>query len=1158
MNVLFYLEPAIELGNPEFRYATLRSSIVPQVTALRGAGVNTHCIVSQVIAERALRDGHVETLGSLSTIDPLNWTEGENTLERSLRHQAKAYKEGEHARLADLLKADLPSGFEPDIILVWEAPMSCLGEIFPKARIIYQMPGFFSRAPFANLVAFDTGLLADSTVPTNQSVSAAEISALEDLRDHEARFLSSIAPTQVSINDLKQRFRSIVLLPLQIDGYFMIDSVLGRRSQFDVLVDIMTRMPVNQALVVTNYWSGQTRSAVLTAQNISYMRSRFPNFAYFESFDKIPSVSQLLVPEMDGVITISSSLGYQAAFWQKPLLALGASHITPFATTNDWDEFFAQVSAGEPIVRDDLIVASVGTKHLPAQMLAEDGKGYADWLTEVISRPAGDFPRWINKGQVAETLMELRREPEYLKQLGYFNQVREESSMDHCRELSQQILRHPIISFDVFDTLLYRPFKSPSDMFEFMCEEVRRISNLPSLDFRAARRAAEKAAFEEAIARGDGETHIDEIYQAFAEQTGVSQELAERVKKLEMQMEMDILYPRLSGFKAFNEARSLGKRIIIISDMYLPRDFLEAILKKNGYEGYDRFYVSSEARVKKHNGRLFDHVLQDLNVDPKTILHVGDNVAADVVRAKERGIKPFHLVKASEVFAECDSFKTPWSRDEERHSLDWKMILAVTGNRFHDNPYLPHRRGTLFCGDPWRLGYYGQGPMLLGYTKWLMEKAIRDGVKRLYFLSRDGLIMKEAYDRIAQNYPNAPTSHYLLCSRRAVNLAKVRDEHDIMDLLHVDYARTTIQHLLSSRFGVYPANIPPEILSKHNLALDTVVTNKHQEMLKPLFRDLLPLIVSAASKERANYLEYLEGTGLLDTGEVALVDIGYAGTMQESLYLLTDRQKLFGGYYLMTFRQALKRVDAYGMPIRGYLGEFVDRHDTHHPFCRNVPLYETLFSSVDTSFVRMDRDWNGQLTPIFMDRFPAEAKREEVIHRIHKGALSFIEEAARIFGTRMKTLDIEPVKSLRVLEKFFSAPHPVDARMFTGLVFEDAYGGAGLKIVLPQENNLEANCVWKIGADVLKKSVKATPPPNKPSRPKPTTENIPVSFNAAPAKHSNKKDHIEQRFIRWLVKKTSNDKKVKKFELTPERFFADSKAAHVKFLGNIYMRRAKN
>jgi len=272
--------------------------------------------------------------------------------------------------------------------------------------------------------------------------------------------------------------------------------------------------------------------------------------------------------------------------------------------------------------------------------------------------------------------------------------------------------------------------------------------------------------------------------------------------------------------------------------------------------------------------------------------------------------------------------------------------------------------------------------------------------------------------------------------------------------------------------------------------------------------------------------------------------------MQESLYLLTDRQKLFGGYYLMTFRQALKRVDAYGMPIRGYLGEFVDRHDTHHPFCRNVPLYETLFSSVDTSFVRMDRDWKGRLTPIFMDRFAAEAKREEVVHRIHKGALSFIEEAASIFGSHLKNLDIEPVKSLRVLEKFFSEPHPVDAQMFVGLVFEDAYGGAGLKTILPIDGNPEANCVWKVGAAVLQRAnsdKKAT-----------STTVAPKATSPKSAVQTKKFNRIEQRLVRWVVRKTSNDRKFQKFELTPAKFFSDSKSPHVRLLGRLYLIRAAN
>lgn len=1165
MNILFFLEPSIELGNPEFRYATLRSSIVPQVAALRQSHARMHTVISEVIADRALRDGYIPTLGSISTIDPIAWTNGENTLERSLRHQRKKYKEGEISHISALIKSGFPEDFDPDLIIVWESPMSCLNDIFPKARILYQMPGFFSRPPFSSLVSFDIGLLEDSSSVSHSTDSTVAAGGFAQLREQDLRFLRAVSPTQKVIAELKSTFKKLILFPLQIDGYFMIDAVLDRRTQLDVLLDTLHKLPEDYGLIVTNYKSGQTQSAVLSSHNIKYLRSRFKNFIYQEKFDKVPSVSQFLVPEMDGVVTISSSLGYQAAFWEKPLFTIGCSHVSPFSTTDSWDEFLTQVSLGSAINHDNKIASMISTRHVPAQIMSEDGPRYAAWLKAVISQPKGNFPNWTEQNEdLVGTLASLRRETELLKQLGYSDQVRQESSMDHCLELSQQIPRYDIISFDIFDTLLYRPFKSPADMFDLMADRVRAICEQPSLDFRAARRSAEKAAFEAALARGEGETRLDEIYEAFAVQTGVSTERAVEVQALEMQMEMDILYPRLSGFKAFNEARSLGKRVILISDMYLSKDFLDKVLKKNGYEGYERFYVSSEIRLKKHNGKLFDYVINDLNVEPKTILHIGDNLDADVIHAKKRGIKPFHLVKASEIFSGCDNYKGAWARDEERHALDWKMILAVVGNRFHDNPYLPHRRGTLFCGDPWRLGYYGHGPLLLGYSKWLLEKARRDGVERLYFLSRDGLIMKEAYDRIAKAYPNAPSSHYLLCSRRAVNLAKVRDAHGVMDLLHVDYARTTLGHLLTSRFGVHAFDVPSELLQKHDLLLEKVISQKERESLKPFFLDLLPVIVNAAAKERESYLEYLGGTGLLDEGKVAVVDIGYAGTMQESLYLLTDQKKNFGGYYLMTFRQALKRVDAYDMPIRGYLGEFVDRHDTHHPFCRHVPLYETLFSSTDTSFQKMERDWNGRLRAVYMERLPAESRREQVVEQVHSGSLEFIEDVVKTFGHHLKSLDIEPNKSIRVLESFFNNPHPVDARIFSGVVFEDAYGGAGLKTILPEDNKLDTVCVWKKGVEARKRAVaqqsdtpKSSPKP-LPSTPKNNVASIGIDLKdrerEVPSSRVTKK--IEQRAIRWLVKKTSNEKKFRKLVSTPHKFFADSKSRHVKLLGKIYLMRA--
>ncbi|QCR36642.1 HAD-IA family hydrolase [Nissabacter sp. SGAir0207] len=1168
MNILFYLEPSIEFGNPLFRYATLRNSFLPQIKSLQQAGMNVVALMGTPIASQCLEDRHTRNIDTLAVIDPVEWMKGESYLTRAQRHHVNDYHEGEVARLEELLTCALPDAFTPDVIIVWESPANFLATIYPQAKILYQMPGFFSRPPFSQLVSLDTGLLEHAAAKKYEDsvVSSEETEALHKLRLTENQFLQAVSPVKSIVDDISQRFSKVVLLPLQIDNYFMISSVIGNtRSQFDILVDILTRLPDDYALLVTNYKSRDAQSAVLTEQGINYLRSRFPNFVYRKETDNIAWVSQFLVPLVDGVITISSSIGFQAAFWQKPLLALGKSHLTPFTTAATLETFLTQVGNSVLQNRDALMIETLRHQHCPMSFLA-DGR-YAEWLTHFAA--TGEFSPWCSR-PVGQILLEERRESQLLEALGYFNKVRGESSMDHCQELSQQIMKHDIVSFDIFDTLLYRPFKSPTDLYTFINNEARDITGIATLDFKASRRAAEKAAFLAAIERGEGEVTFEEIYQVLAADLGLNETVMRRLMQAEMSAERELLYPRVSGYKAFLEAKSLNKRIIIISDMYLPESFLAEILEKNGYTGYERLFVSSTYRAKKHSGVLFDRVLEQIQVDPSRILHIGDNLDADVKRAKSRGLKPFHLVKASDVFEANSNYTLPWSRDEARHSLDWRMLLSIAGNRLHDNPYLPHRKGTVFGGSPWKLGYYGFGALLLGYTKWLLENAIRDGVEDLYFLSRDGKIMKAAYDAVAPLYPNAPRSHYLLCSRRAVNLAKVQNMSDVLDLLHVDFAhRVKLSHLLKHRFGINIDQVPLELLKKHNYLPDTPLTAGDVPRLEALFGDLQPILLAAAAEERAHYLDYLQQSGIYGATKNAIVDIGYAGTMQESLHQLSGGEKEIGGYYLMTFRQALKRVAQRNLPIRGYLAEFIDRHDTYHPFCRHVPLYETLFSSEDTSFVCMTKDWQQNLYPVFMARSPIEERREEVVRNVQQGAIAFITEVVGILGQRFYALDIEPNKTLRLLDNYFNNPHPRDAAILSGVMFEDAYGGTAYKTILPDFKALETPCVWQKGREVLlqDQSAKQAPEPAPKRAPKPVAkpaakpaaakllaaEPAPtdiLSHNYAPPAQRSVSHHL----IRWVMLKTLSEKKKYKFEHKPHLFFNDAKNPLVRKLGKRYLK----
>ena len=597
-------------------------------------------------------------------------------------------------------------------------------------------------------------------------------------------------------------------------------------------------------------------------------------------------------------------------------------------------------------------------------------------------------------------------------------------------------------------------------------------------------------------------------------------------------MEITCLYRRESIYNSYLEAKTLGKRIIIASDMYLPKSCIEHILSKNEIH-YDKLYLSSDYDAKKSNGKLFDIILDEEKCEPSKILHVGDNVKGDLKIPKSKGIHCFHMPRTIEKMIDDPTgfYNLIWKRDYQRHSLSARSVLSVMGNYLYDNAYLDIRKNTIFNADAEHLGFLCFGYLLLGYVQWLCEKSIKNGVNDLYFLARDGKIMKEAYDIISKYYVNAPKSHYMLCSRRSVNLCKINDFSGILDLLKVEFAGgIKLGFLLHNRFGINSASIPESILMKHSLSLDKRIRNEDVDKLIPFFSDISDIILNTASLERKLYCKYLESIGFTNNKKKGLVDIGYAGTMQESLYQITKLKT--EGYYLMTFRYALQRLENNGLSSYGYLGEFVDRHDTCHPFCRFVPLFETLFSSTDTSFIKFI-EINKKLTPIFAEPNKNENIRKDKVRSIHKGALEFIKKVAGSFKTDLKLLDLEPFKSQRMLISYFNNPDVREARVLQGVIFEDAYGGKAEKIILPKDLNFEGDVVWQNGLAALRKASK-----NNISK---SQTNIKIREQRG---NSSIGKHIEEKPMRKIIQSAYSlvlsEPRMNKLKNNPELFFRDS------------------
>ena len=121
--------------------------------------------------------------------------------------------------------------------------------------------------------------------------------------------------------------------------------------------------------------------------------------------------------------------------------------------------------------------------------------------------------------------------------------------------------------------------------------------------------------------------------------TASKEELRQAIER-EINAELKVCKANKPALDFFNACKESGKRIIIISDMYLDRSAISTLLQNCGYnlDGVN-VYVSSEYGLTKRSGNLFKKVLELEGVKVNEVLHIGDNLRSDVIRPRLIGMK---------------------------------------------------------------------------------------------------------------------------------------------------------------------------------------------------------------------------------------------------------------------------------------------------------------------------------------------------------------------------------------------------------------------------------------------------------------------------------------------------------------------------------------
>ena len=592
-----------------------------------------------------------------------------------------------------------------------------------------------------------------------------------------------------------------------------------------------------------------------------------------------------------------------------------------------------------------------------------------------------------------------------------------------------------LITVDVFDTLVVRPFLHPTGSRGLLEARVRRLTG--RADYAVLREDAEAAA---RMALGRDPT-LRELFDHAVNRRQLSHEEATTLRQLELDMEQQLLQPRggvLDGLAALGSTP-----LTALSDMYLSADDLMAVLPERVRSLTQNWKVSCETGRRKDQDTTWPALAQLQGVAMNQWLHIGDNEHSDVQLPQRAGLlNPVHILRPAALLDIVPALRP--LRPSEGNAAPWPEQLwrGLLANQWADiADRTPHALVTTPVLDAAQTGYQVLGPMLLDMLLTTVETAQRRGIGSVLLLAREGFLMEQAWNRLSLDHAGARAlrATYFLASRKATLLAALHTEADVASLLGGSF-NGTLHDLLEARIGEHAVTAARPLLGEPLLARNVFLPEMSSEVqgwLQPALGAWLEL----AATQRARYASYWSRTA----GDAAsmVVDIGYAGTIQRNLCRISGRT--VGGLYF-ALRASARQLDGAGWAEARYF-DGRERPDEASPILDHDLLLEALLTAPHGQFEGFVEDAGGAPQPVFgPPSLDPEAQR--VLAEVHAGALQFIDHVCAAAGADIADARLAPDGVLAPL-RLLGQGHWSAGPWLQALSTDDHFSGRGLVPAMP-------------------------------------------------------------------------------------------------------------
>ena len=599
------------------------------------------------------------------------------------------------------------------------------------------------------------------------------------------------------------------------------DSVIGPVSDLSEIFDNMSKQKCD-------FWGViNSRIKILALQkDIEHIQS------WFLVFKKPVFISEVFV-------NFFKSVTQKKDFWdvvnsyEIPLTKILCDHGFTFKSLVDWrDKVFEELYK---------TIGNYNQTHLPLTLLK-------DYKCPFIKKKLFD----INSENSKQSMEPIQEALNYIKKenLELYSIIKKEYSIDEISALPimEKLKQFDVVSFDVFDTLLIRPFVSPIDLFDFI-EQTEKKSG-----FAKERVAAERRTRE--ILKNHEDITIDDIYENILDEFSY-------LKNVELEYEKYFLKVHPENFKLYKEAVKLGKKVIVTSDMYFTKDFLKQVLVLNGYTNLDEVFVSSYYKKCKWSGNLFKEVKR--KYPKQKIIHIGDNYDADIKAPQNLGLGTHFVSKYFDSFVELPlnyKYKSYLERVNGSAYSSWHLALVAYKwcfNKLNLENYFYY------------LGFAFAAPTVIGYCNFIYETLKNNKINTALFVSRDGYLLMKVLEKM---YPNCGINFYYVYASRILNLQCFADYNN-----EITYIK--------------------KILAYYNVAFDN---SSSFDELKKIYNDNKKYILNQANQARLEYSKYIKSLKIKDTDKIASIDCTTGAFSSQKFLSKFFGEQLRFGIYLSKFK----------------------------------------------------------------------------------------------------------------------------------------------------------------------------------------------------------------------------------------------------------------